>query len=370
MIRFGAWSTLLAVLATQSLVLAAMLWNAAPNRLANRYLALALVTIVGMLTPFILGYAGAYDVWPWLTSAPFAVSLALGPFLYGHVSALVDGRALDWRHFIAPAIQFLQQALLFPFPLATKWWWDEAVQQLYLSPILSLAVLVSMSAYATLCWRALRRYETWLTARRRDPRPARRIRVATILLAALLITRAAYDLSDLLVGPVDYFDLFAFYVLLALVGLLLGVDGWRNARAPAPPIEDATDRDWQAQGTVWLDRLRQEGWWSDAELDLPRLAQLLGTNTAHLSRAVNAGHGGLAAALATIRAEAVAAEIDGGAKGDLLSLAMAAGFGSKASFNRAFRSRFAVTPSEYRAQRRVASNKSSAMRDTVRRHST
>lgn len=369
MIRFGAWSTLLAVLALQSLLLAAMLWNAGPNRLANRYLALALITIVGMLTPFILGYAGAYDAWPWLTAAPFAVSLALGPFLYGHVCALVEGRALDWRHFIAPGLQFLYQALLFPLPLAAKWWWDDAVQQPYLSPILSFTVLVSMSAYAALCWRALRRYEAWLTARRRDSRPARRIRVAAILLAALLIARAAYDLFDLLIGSVDYFDLFAFYVLLALVGLLLGFDGWRNARAPAPPIEKATERDWYAQGTAWLELLRQEGWWIDPELDLAGLAQRLGTNTAHLSRALNAGHGGLAAILAAIRAEAVAAKIDGGAEDDLLSLAMAAGFGSKASFNRAFRSRFAVTPSEYRAQRRVASDKSSAMRDTVRRHS-
>ena len=40
--------------------------------------------------------------------------------------------------------------------------------------------------------------------------------------------------------------------------------------------------------------------------------------------------------------------IDAGRDDDLLDLALEAGFSSKASFNRAFRSAMGVTPSDYR----------------------
>lgn len=367
MIRFGAWSTLLGVLAFQCLVLSAMLASTKTNQLANRYLALVLLVIGGMLLPYVLGYAGAYDAWPWLTAAPFAIPLALGPLLYAHVTALVHNRAIALLHFLPAALQFTYQTVLFPFPVATKWWWDGSVHEPYISPVLSMGILVSMAAYATMCWLALRRYEAWLAARRRDPRPARRIRVATALLAALLATRAAYELFELLIRPTDYFDMFAFYILLALVGLVLGFDGWRNGSSAAPAIHESAERDWAAQGEEWLNQLREQGWWRDAELDLPQLARLLGTNTAHLSRALNAGHGGLASALGAMRSEAVAAEIERGTASDLLTIALSSGFGSKASFNRAFQARFGVSPSTYRAQSGASQLKSSAMSSDVRR---
>ena len=40
--------------------------------------------------------------------------------------------------------------------------------------------------------------------------------------------------------------------------------------------------------------------------------------------------------------------------GDLLHIALESGFGSKASFNRAFRARFGMTPSAYRAASQTA----------------
>ncbi len=366
MIRFGAWSTLLGVLAVQVLVLALLLLRGAENRRANRYLALALLVVAGMMTPFVIGYAGAYDAWPWLTSAPLAVPLLLGPALYAHVVALTEGRAISWPHWFAGGAQFAQQALLFPFPLATKHWWDLEVQQPYLSATVSIAVLLSMTAYAVASWRALGRYQAWLAGRRRDRRPAARIRFAVTLLALLVAARAAYELFDLFVRPINYFDLFAFYVALGLTGLLLGIDGWRNARVAAPVVEPLAARDWHAQGGLWLGELLASGWWRDPDLDLATLARHLGTNVAHLSRALNEGHGGFAGTLGAIRSEAVAAALDDGSTRDLLTLALDAGFGSKASFNRAFRARFGESPTAYRA--RCASNlQSSSLPGGMRR---
>ena len=360
MIRFGPWSTLLAVFAVQMLVLAVLLLGADKNRLAHRYLAGLMVVTAGLLVPFVLGYAGFYDAYPWLTSAPFAVPLALGPLLYGYVAALGDGRAISWRHFAAPVLQFLYQAALFPFPLATKWWWDAAIHRPFLAPVLAAAVLLSMAGYAVAIWRVLGRYQHWLEERRRAPGPARRLRLVLLVLAPLVIARAGYDLFDALVRPVDYFDLFAYYVLLGLAGLLLGVEGWRGARVETPVMAEQTDRDWGGQGADWIARLRDEGWWRDPDLSLATLARRLGTNTSHLSRALNAGHGGFAQVLAALRAEAVAAALERNAEADLLTLALHHGFGSKASFNRVFREHIGMTPSAYRRQ--VSNAESSPLR--------
>ena len=99
--------------------------------------------------------------------------------------------------------------------------------------------------------------------------------------------------------------------------------------------------------------------WSTAQRDATRLqtdlARRLGTNSGHLSRALNDGHGGFADAVARIRAERVAARIDAGESGDLLGLALEAGFGSKASFNRAFKAETGLTPTEFRRTRLASS---------------
>jgi AraC-like DNA-binding protein len=367
-IQFGAWSTLLAVLGGQILLLAVLLLLTKVNRLANFYLAGLLAAIAGMLTPYVLGYAGFYDAYPWLTSAPFAVPLALGALLYAHVYALTFDRSPGWLHFAPAAAQFAYQAILFPFPVATKWWWDQEVHQQFLAPALTAAVLLSMAAYAIACWRLLDRYQAWLRDRRRDQKPAGRIRFALLVLAPLVMARAGYDLFSALVRPLDYFDMFGFYVLLGTTGLLLGLEGWRNAQAEQPPIAEPHERDWHAQGAEWTERMRSGDWWRDPSLDLATLARYLGTNSSHLSRALNDGHGGFAGVLANLRAEAVAAAIDRGSDADLLTLALDAGFGSKASFNRAFRQRFGVTPSAYR-QGRVSQDESSSLHARMKRTS-
>jgi len=352
MIRFGSWSTLLLVFALQMVLLAGLLFHVRENRRANLYLGALLIVITGLLTPFILGYAGFYDAFPWLTFAPFAVPLAVGPLVYGHVVALSRDRPLSRLHLLPPLIQFAYQFVLFCLPLETRYRFDETVQSPVLSPLLSLAVLASMAGYSWGAWRALRAYRAWLEERRRQSGPARRIQLILGLMIVLVAVRAGYEAFDRLVRPVDYFDLFGFYVLLALIGTALGIEGWRNARSPSPAIEEAPGRDWRKQGENWLAATREAGWWRDPELSVTDLARHLGTNSTHLTRALTEAGGGFATAINAIRAEAVAERMSENDGSDLLSLAYESGFGSKASFNRAFRTRFGSTPSAYRSARR------------------
>jgi AraC-like DNA-binding protein len=92
---------------------------------------------------------------------------------------------------------------------------------------------------------------------------------------------------------------------------------------------------------------------ADEDLTLARLARLIGTNSAYLSRAINRGEGtNFASFIARLRAEAVAARLGQGDNADLLTIALEEGFGSKASFNRAFIAALGEAPSHYR--RRVS----------------
>lgn len=356
--KLGAWSAILLVLAVELALIAIALTMTRTNRLANLYLAALLVVLAGLLTPFVLGYAGAYDAWPWLSFAPFAVPLAVGPLLFGHIHALVRGRAIARWHFVLPAIQFGYQAALFPTSMGTKNWFDTMLVEPWIGPVLSAAVLVSMAAYGMRSWTELKAYEQWLAARRRQDRPARRIRFGILLLAPLVAARAAYSLFEALVRPVNYFDLFGYYLLIGAIGVVMGVEAWRHAEAPAPTADENVEGQWRARGAAWIARLSEEGWWREPELDAPALAKRLGTNVAHLSRGL-APAGGFAVVIGNLRAEAVAAWIDAGRKEDLLALAMDAGFGSKASFNRSFAKRFGISPSAYRTN--AASAATSAM---------
>jgi AraC-like DNA-binding protein len=118
---------------------------------------------------------------------------------------------------------------------------------------------------------------------------------------------------------------------------------------PAEVLVVAPARDWRGLGEDWAARTRAARWYQDPELSLASLARLLGTNTTHLSRAINEGLGmNFSSFIAKLRCDHVAAALRAGGEGDLLELALEAGFGSKASFNRAFQAVHGQSPSSYR----------------------
>ncbi len=119
---------------------------------------------------------------------------------------------------------------------------------------------------------------------------------------------------------------------------------------PEGSRSEPSERDWSAQGRQWLQMLEAAGWWRDPDLSLERLARHLGTNTAYLSRALNEGlRLSFNEAINRLRVADVCRRLDasdGG--GELLDIAFAAGFSSKTSFNRVFKSQIGKTPSHYR----------------------
>lgn len=354
MIRVGAMTIVLGLFEAQMALLAIAILRRRTGS-ADRCLAGLLIVLCGMLTPFAIGYAGFYDRWPWLSFAPFAVPLAMGPLLYAHLSALVLGRRIARWHAVLPAAQFAYQAVAFCLPLATRGAFDRAVQRPWLDPVLALALLGSMVGYAVAGWRLHRRHRAWLSSRRTSLAAADRVRAVLIAFAAIVVARTGYLIADAVAGPLSYGDMFGFYVALAVIGNILAVEGWRQADARAQPIVDPVARDWAGIASAWMRQIEDGRWWRDPDLDLAGLAARLGTNTSYLSRGLNEGLGlGFADAINRLRVDHAAARLRTPGDDDILTIAIDAGFGSKATFNRVFKDRFGVTPSDYR---RVANGK-------------
>lgn len=377
MIRFGSMSIVLLCGALYGAMRAAMLCFIPVNRTANRLLA-ALIGVLALYTaPYIIGYAGYYDAFPWLSFAPYNLSLAAGPLLYLYLRCLLAGGAQlppRWAlHLIPAALQLLYYSAIFIQPLAFKNHWDAAVHVPWIDPPETLALLLSLAGYWLLAWRGARQ-----APQRRDW--TRNLLVASGLTVLFWWTLAGAEWAF---SGLTYFQRFPFYLWLALLVAYLGAEGYRQglqpwstpliapdpvpdpapAPAPAPivtaPAAAVSPPDLAELGERWRATIVAKQWWRDPELTLASLARRLGTNTSTLSRALNDGLGvNFNEAINRLRIDAVIAAMQGDADTPVLDLALAEGFNSKASFNRAFKTYTGQTPTEYR--RRLAQAGSAA----------
>lgn len=363
-VKLGTWSTVLLLGSLHGLVMAALLLSARRNRRANRCLAALLFAVVLLITPFTLGYAGAYDAWPWLSFAPFFWQLGFGPLIWLYVRQLGEPalpRRWGW-HFLPAALQGGYFIGVFAQPVAAKWAWDEHVHLPLVAPWLDTLIYVSLATYWTLAYRAYRRYQQWLEASSgaREEFRLHWLRGFLWAMALAIAIDLGFTLIDRWLADLDYFDMFPLYLALVALVYYLGVEGWRHADArypqpsatvpePAldPPERPAGERDWAALGRRYAQQVAERGWWREPDLDLADLARRLGTNTLYLSRALNDGLGqSFSEFLNRQRIQAAQARLAG--EDSILAIAEEVGFGSKASFNRAFRAYAGCTPSEYR----------------------
>ncbi len=366
MISFGPMSITLLLCAVQGLVLAALLLVARKNREANRFLALLIIAMALLITPFIIGYAGFYDTWPWLSFAPFSYTMAFGPLIYFYTVRLTGTpQTAIGPHFAPVAAQFLADALVFPLPLATKDWWSELVHATVISPGFEIATLVSIGCYGFAALRQYYAYQHWLNANRTDgvDFDPRWIRNFLIALGCVGVIWFGFIAAKFLYPSRDYFDQFGLYVTFCALVIYLGIAGWRHAETDFPAFtktapdgvadderRSPAQRDWAGQGRIWLAEIDSAQYWRDPDLTLTSLARHLGTNTAYLSRALNAGAG--ENFKTTINRRRVAAIqqwlLQPDDPRDMMTLAFDAGFSSKASFNRAFVDIAGMSPSAWR----------------------
>ena len=357
---FGWRTAILSVAVAQLMLIAVCLARAFANRAANRTLALLLLVLAGIVMPWLIGFAGFYDRWRWLTFAPFQITLEVGPLIFFYAHALVTGR---WpshaRWHLAPGAAqaaFLTASFALPMPLKDRWY--DLVRTPY-GIASDLATIASLALYGIAGLRLLARYRRLLAGQRSDDHRFAAVWLSRAISATLLLLPvwATYGVWNA-VAPIGYAGLMGLYVTIVAFALFLAIEGWRHAALPFPHLDDlgipapspAAPRDWRALGERWAAHVVAERWHLDPDLSPATLARRLGTNSSHLSRALNEGLGlGFSSFIGQLRSETVAARLRDGCTSDLLDLAFEAGFSSKASFNRSFLTTFGTTPSGYRS---------------------
>lgn len=358
-LSFGWRTALLVVAFVQLLLIAAALLRPLENRTSNRTLAALLVVLAGIITPWMIGFAGFYDQWEWLSFVPVAITLAVAPLFWLYVHALLKGRWPErgWWHLVPALAQFAYLAVCFvllPLPVKDAWL---GLQAPVYNALTGLGVMIGLVAYGRAGRAMIARYRAELPQQVADEH---RYALGWLgqAMAALFTLLAVWTLFNVwdLITPLGYSGFMGLYIAIAAIALFLGVQGLRHAdrRFPmvaVPAIDTAPERDWARLGQEWAAMTRAQRWHTDPDLSLALLARRLGTNTGYLSRALNEGLGvNFSTFVNRLRCETVAEALGAGREDDLLDLALEAGFSSKASFNRAFRAEYGCTPSEYRAR--------------------
>jgi AraC-like DNA-binding protein len=338
-----------------------------------------LIVIAMQLLPYIIGYAGFYDKFPWLSYLPYETSLAFGPLLFFYVRSLSAMPVPKnwWLHFLPVATQVAYYCIVFPFPLEFKNAWDTNVHVPFVLPVEQAATFISICSYWWLSFKHYRAYQAWLinNVSDREDHHIEWVRNFLIALGLTIVFWVGLVGFERLVAKLNYFQQFPFYVWLAVLSYYLGTEGYRNAghrypvwlggaaspaklsarpaaaAKPAPTRDTLRDPiDWQERGNRWREKLVEEQWWRDADLTLASLARELGTNTSDLSRGINEGLGmNFNELINRLRVDAVKAALKELPEGNLLDIAFDAGFSSKASFNRSFKLYTGETPTAWRA---------------------
>ncbi|NOK16039.1 hypothetical protein [Corallococcus carmarthensis] len=259
MIRFGPWSTTLGLAAGFGSLVCGLLLTARGNRSANRILAGLLGVSVLRLMPYVLGFAGFYDVHPWLSFAPFDLGLATGPLLYLYVHRLVTPTlpVRAWRHFVPAGVMLGYTLCAFALPLEQKLRWNDSVHEPWVAPLESAANMLSLAVYLVATVRFHGRYQRWLVEHVSDRDSHRQPWIATVLVALELgwTVTVGFAFVDRFLTPLSYYDRFPQYLLFAAIVFWLGLEGWRHVghrfpqwalRAEGTPVPD---RDWAATST-------------------------------------------------------------------------------------------------------------------------
>lgn len=237
-------------------------------------------------------------------------------------------------------------------------------------------------AYALLTLRLIVQFNRYLTAQRSDARE-----VSLVWLAGLVGASAIFSAADLLrlnfqleLGQplntlgyavstsVSFIILFLLVLILTnrragletLAGSLgqntsLGgqLDDGQRTGSMAPetnskkPVESAAD--YQSLFAVLDREMRAQAWYCQPRLTLNQLAALSGLGTRDISRSINLVAGAsFNDYVNQFRVEHVMHQLRASRNNNLIDIALAAGFSSKATFNQSFRKATGMTPSEFR----------------------
>jgi len=334
------------------------------NRGANRFLALALFTMILWMMRVLAIDAGIKTYLPNWHRLPMEFLLALGPLTYFYVLKITRPQwKFTWKsmlHFSPLLLELAALALEIRESNKTgaATYATRAFQQL--NPVLQLLVFMSMMSYLYKCSRVIQGFYRRLQPVLMD-RPLvefrwlRRLLAATALLWCLWIACAGvnYFVYRGQPGVQVYYPFYIFFAVMIIwtaAAAFLKPQAGAMAQTPAParqpiPVE------LRAKG-AWLKKAMEANrYYEDPETSLSLLAEKLRLPGHELSRVINTVFKkSFNDFINEYRVRDVVARMQDPAFDNmtLLGMAFEAGFNSKSTFNRAFRQVTGKTPAEFK----------------------
>ncbi|MCC8424480.1 ABC transporter permease [Mucilaginibacter sp. UR6-11] len=342
-----------------------LLWfGGKANRLANRYLALALAAAVLWISRILAIDIGLTAYFPLWSRLPFQFSLAFGPFIYFYVLQTTrpgdQFRRRDLLNFspllLELGVYILATAESIRTGTAT---YDTPVARL-LNPLLYLLAFISVTYYLYRCYRLIAGFhqQVKFTGGDRYRHGLRGIKnllsgFGLVWLLWIPFAVAAYFYYPTQSGAQVYYPLY-----LLLLSFIIGI----AARALLRPELDAETGDLAILKPLLPNGLREKGTWlkkvvkenhyyQDPELTLSLLAAKLGLHTHELSRIMNMVlKKSFNDFINEYRVQAAARKMQDPAYDHitLLGIAFESGFNSQSSFNRIFKQITGKSPVEYK----------------------
>lgn len=342
------------------------LWLAkGANRAANRFIGLALATII-LWMAWVLGVDIRLDSYfPCWSRLPLQFSMALGPLIYFYVFKITrPGYQFRWKgllHFSPWLLQLAVWVLEIRESIRTGAATYDTLIFRHLSPVLDLAAFISVTVYLYLSFRLIERFYQQLefnTVNDRYRYQWRWLHRLLTIFGLLWLLWIPYIAIDYFyyhhqLGIHAYYPLY--FLLAAMTIWLSAVAFFRQetsvpTETPAlftPPLPAE-----MKQRGIWLKKAVQAGlYYQDPELSLTSLAEKLELSTHELSRIINTAlKKSFNDFIGEYRVAAVVQKMQDPAYDHitLLGIAFESGFNSKTTFNRTFKQITGKSPAEYK----------------------
>jgi len=402
--NFGPKSSTLLIFFFHGLVYAGLLWKKGrehSNR-SSQLLSIFILLCCFYICPWMLGHAGWYARQPYrdiMFYIPFQQLFFLGPIIYLYTQSLLNKSfeftKRDWLHFV-PGICYLIYSLI--VWITDKWvigayYFYEDERDKDLSMWYQIAGIVSMVFYFVL---SLRYYYSYKKLAFQVISFAEGMLFSWMkkFLLVFLAMQLARILFLLLYPNWGSFGVkFWYYLIFSILFYYVAITGYSNTvQAMIPfklslfgnklaylveeedqaieidllseveaPSETVQKPELSEELQCWKDKIQQlmekEALYLDPQLSLTDLAQRLSTNSRIISQTINKGFSmNFNDFVNHYRVEAVKQkfEEDSHQQMTLLGVALACGFNSKATFNRAFKKHTSRSPKNYLADLNLA----------------
>ncbi len=334
------------------------------NQTANRFLALALLTIVLWLARILGIDIGLSAYIPHWSQLPLQFSLAIGPLIFFYLLKITlpayKLRPKDLLHFSPLLLELGSHALEVRDSINTGAATYETPAFYLLNPVLQLLVFISVGTYLYKSHRLIERFY-----RRMKFNGGDRYRYELRWLHNLLIGFGFLWLLWILFKAVDYFYYYnqlgihfyypLYLLLVVMVIWIAAVPLFRpeTSGSTNPPafLKPPVPAEMKQRG-YWLKKAVQAGrYYQDPELSLNLLAERLELTTHELSKIINTVlKKSFNDFINEFRVAEVARKMEDPAYDHitLLGIAFESGFNSKSTFNRAFRQMTGKSAAEYK----------------------